>query len=108
MNRRPPKKTETVEVRLPHAAKVAFMARCRAEGRTASDAIRDFIEAETLGRRQTLSAGWKALLAAVLAGLALGAAAPSLARGLASDRVDFEQLDRNGDGVLSFQEFRDR
>ena len=45
MNReRPPKKSETLEVRVPHAAKQAFMARCRAEGRSASDVIREFID----------------------------------------------------------------
>ena len=31
---RPLKKTETIEIRLPHDTKTAFMARCRAEGRT--------------------------------------------------------------------------
>jgi len=35
-HRKSPKKTETVEIRLSHAAKTAFMARCRAEGMTAS------------------------------------------------------------------------
>ena len=47
MNRqRPLKKSETVEIRLPHATKTAFMEKCRAEGRTASDAIRRFIDRE--------------------------------------------------------------
>ena len=41
---RAPKKSETVEIRLSHPVKTAFMDRCRAEGRTASDAIRQFIE----------------------------------------------------------------
>ncbi len=45
MNReRPPKKSETLEVRLPHAAKQAFMARCREDGRSASEVIREFID----------------------------------------------------------------
>ena len=42
---RPLKKTETIEIRLPHDTKTAFMARCRAEGRTASDVLRRFIDA---------------------------------------------------------------
>lgn len=47
MNRqRPLKKSETVEIRLPHATKTAFMDKCRTEGRTASEAIRRFIDSE--------------------------------------------------------------
>ena len=72
---KPPKKTETVEIRLPHATKTAFMARCRDEGRTASDAIRRFIDAElnaTSSARPQPRLGWRPLLAAAVAGLALG------------------------------------
>ncbi|MEC8456219.1 MAG: hypothetical protein VXZ43_04830 [Pseudomonadota bacterium] len=47
---RPLKKTETIEIRLPHDTKTAFMARCRAEGRTASDVLRRFIDAELAAR----------------------------------------------------------
>ena len=43
---RPPKKSETLEIRLPHEAKQAFMARCRDEGVSASQALRGFIEAQ--------------------------------------------------------------
>ena len=42
---RPPKKTETLEVRLPHAVKRDFMARTRSRGRTASAVLREFIDA---------------------------------------------------------------
>ena len=104
------KKTETVEIRLSHDTKAAFMARCRAEGRTASDAVRGLIEAElnVVGRRARL-AGWRGLLAAALAGLALGAvAAPSLAEGVRPARAAFERLDRDHDGVLTFGEYRAR
>ena len=79
-----PKKSETIEIRLPHATKSAFMARCREEGRTASDAVRGFIELE-LDQAARPPAGrlrmpwWKTAVAA-MAGLAVGAvAAPSLA-----------------------------
>lgn len=108
MKPRPPKKTETVEIRLPHETKAAFMARCRAEGRTASDAIRRFIETE-LDRRPRGIDGRRALLAALLAVLALGAvAAPSLAQNVVPARAAFDRLDRDHDGVLSFEEFRAR
>ncbi|MFA4938492.1 hypothetical protein [Brevundimonas sp.] len=105
---KPLKKSETVEIRLPLATKTAFMARCRAEGRTASDAIRRFIDAElnqTSARRST-GLNWRQLLAAAVAGLALGAvAAPSLAQSSPPSRAAFDRLDRNHDGVVSFDEY---
>ena len=111
----PLKKSETVEIRLPHATKTAFMARCRAEGRTASDAIRRFIDAELSQTSSTRRSsprlaprlGWRPLLA--VAGLALGAvAAPSLAQSSPPSRAAFDRMDRNHDGVVSFDECRGR
>lgn len=107
---RPPKKSETLEIRLPYAVKAAFMARCRARGRTASDLVRGYIEREVDGARAQRSRLriWQAL-AAALAGLAVGAvAAPTLARPALTTRAVFERLDRNHDGVLSYAEFRGR
>lgn len=66
---RSPKKTEMLEIRLSHDAKTAFMARCQAEGVTASDVIRGFI-GQTLTqspskKRRTRLGGWHALAAAL-------------------------------------------
>ncbi|MGA0546890.1 EF-hand domain-containing protein [Brevundimonas sp. VNH65] len=111
---RPPKKSETLEVRLSHAEKADFMARCRDEGLTASEAVRGLIAGRTArpGRRKGL--GWT-VAAALGAGLAVGAiAAPSLAQSgdravsVADDRAAFHQMDRDGDGVISWAEFRGR
>jgi len=112
MATRPPKKSETIEVRLSHEAKAAFMERCRHEQLTASEAIRLFID-ERLDRRasprRTRAASWR-MLAAGIAGaiLGLGAAAPSFAWAARNDRPAFDQLDHDHDGVLSYQEFRSR
>ncbi|WGM46507.1 hypothetical protein KOAAANKH_01377 [Brevundimonas sp. NIBR10] len=106
MTARPPKKSETLEVRLPFETKTAFMARCQRDGRTASDAVRGFIERELSPVRRTRVRGWQAVAAAVV-GLAIGAvAAPSLAQTAA--HPSFAQLDRNDDGVLSPAEYADR
>jgi len=107
---KPPKKSDMLEVRLPHATKVAFMARCRATRRTASEAVRVFIDQELegrAGRPDRSNLVWR-ILAAALAGLAVGAvAAPSLARPLATHAA-FDRLDANHDGVLSLEEFSRR
>ncbi|HST92268.1 MAG TPA: hypothetical protein VLJ13_08740 [Brevundimonas sp.] len=107
---RAPKKSETLEVRLPYDAKTAFMTRCRESGQTASEAVRLFIEGELAGRVRTRSRlrAWQTLAAAA-AGLAIGAAAaPSLAQTSGGDRAPFEALDRNGDGLLTQAEFARR
>ena len=104
---RPPKKSDTLEVRLPHASKVAFMERCRAEGLTASEVVRDLIETDAPKPRRTMKS-WQALVLAV-AGLVLGAvAAPSIAQALPGSRAAFDEMDANRDGVISFAEFRAR
>jgi len=107
---RPPKKSETLEVRLPHAAKLAFMERCRAAGLTASEVVRHLIDNETPTApkaRRTMK-GWQALAAAVV-GIVIGAAAaPSIAQALPGSRAAFEQMDANHDGVVSFAEFQAR
>lgn len=109
---RPPKKSETIEVRVPYGAKTAFAAHCRREGRTVSEAVRLFMEQEIGGRAQRTRwrlRRWHAVAAAV-GGLLLGAvAAPSLAQTTApTSRAAFDRIDRNGDGVVSYDEFRAR
>lgn len=107
---KPPKKSETIEVRVPYGAKTAFADHCRRNGQTVSEAVRTFMEREIgggqTGRGRTRL--WHAF-AALAAGLALGAvAAPSLAQTQSphGSRAAFERLDRNGDGVISYDEFR--
>lgn len=108
---RPPKKSETLEIRLPHAAKAAFMQRCRADGLTASEVVRDLIErrVQTVAARprRLARAGWA--LAAALGGVAIGAAAaPAIAQALPGSQAAFDQLDTNRDGVLTPAEFSAR
>lgn len=100
------KKSDSLEIRLPHPTKQAFMARCQAQGRSASEALRGFIEQDLAapapargGRR-----AWR-LAAGALAAAAVGAAAlPSLAR--PSLAAEFERLDADGDRAVSAAEFR--
>ena len=116
------KKSESLEIRIPHPTKQAFMAQCRADGRSASDTLRAFIELHlngeavlpAQGRRRHLIAG--AMIAAAVGAIAL----PSLARPSAQSefsrldadgdrRVTFQDLarfDRDRDGAISFEEYR--
>ncbi|MBI1199540.1 MAG: hypothetical protein GC203_16895 [Phenylobacterium sp.] len=100
---RPLKKSETLEIRLPHPTKLAFMARCRDDGVSASEALRGFIEGRieprpvVRPRRLPLAAAGALVAAAVAA-----AAAPSLAR--TGPPGDFARLDANGDGRVTAAE----
>jgi hypothetical protein len=46
---RPPKKSETLEIRIPYPDKQAFMARCRQDGASASETLRALIDAHLEG-----------------------------------------------------------
>lgn len=85
------------------------MSQCRADGRTASDAVRDFIELELRHSEHPLRRprpGWWQAVAAALGGLAIGAiGAPSLAHPATESRAAFDALDQNHDGVLNLDEF---
>lgn len=111
MTDRKPKKSETIEFRLAHDTKKALMARCEQQGQTTSETLRQLIERE-LAPPQLAAARclptFKAVVLAVLGGLALGAvAAPSLAL-QTNSRAQFDQMDANADGQLSFDEYRAR
>jgi hypothetical protein len=99
------KKSEFLEVRLPHPTKQAFMARCRADGRSASDAVRGFIQGYLAARPQRRAPSLALRFAAAGAALLVCglAAAPSFAR--ASAPADFARLDLDHDGRISLTEF---
>ena len=100
------KKSETLEIRIPYPTKQAFMARCQAEGRTASEALRALID-QRLEERKGVRDGHRLppwIVGALIAAAVGAAAAPALARATLATR--FEALDTNHDGVLSEAEFR--
>ena len=103
------KKSETLELRLPFETKQAFMTRCRAAGRSASEELRGFIECCLDDRAAQKRAGDRNRLAIRigLVSLALAAATavaePALAR--ASVSASFARIDADHDGKISFSEF---
>ncbi|MEO7178453.1 MAG: EF-hand domain-containing protein [Allosphingosinicella sp.] len=106
------KKNDSIEVRLPDETKAAFREKCRREGRTASDAVRSFID-EQLDPSGSVRRGRRSLWrigAAVAAGAVLGGgiAAPSIAASVDNSRGAFRTLDRDHDGALTYEEFRSR
>jgi H+/Cl- antiporter ClcA len=103
---RPPKKSETLEIRVAYETKQAFMAQCRADGVSASEALRAFIEsriAPPAERRSLLRRGWPALAGVAAVVLASASALPSFAH--PGPRVEFDRLDANHDARLDFAEF---
>jgi hypothetical protein len=56
---RPPKKSESLEIRLPHATKTAFMQACRRRGVSASDVLRGCIARYLSTSVQTTDHRWK-------------------------------------------------
>jgi hypothetical protein len=106
------KKNDSIEIRLPDETKAAFREKCRREGRTASDAVRSFIDEQIeprAGLRRRRRSLWRIGLA-VAAGAVLGGglAAPSIAASSDNSRSAFRALDRDHDGALTYEEFRSR
>jgi hypothetical protein len=97
------KKTDTLELRIPHGAKQAFMARCAAEGRGASETMRMLIDGHMTRPVRAARRRLLRLLAAVAIAAGAGAVAlPSRAAGVA--RTGYDSLDRNHDGAVSVAE----
>jgi len=122
MPSRPPKKSESLEIRLPHATKTAFMQACRARGVSASDVLRGCIARYLSPSVRTFDHRWKerimsfsisprraSLGAATL--LAAAAAATFSFAGSAEPTVDprlaalFGWIDGDHDGGVSRAEF---
>jgi Ca2+-binding EF-hand superfamily protein len=105
------KKTESLEVRVPHAVKRDFMARTRARGRTASAVLREFIDAYLAGampseersmlKRLATPAAATAVIATVVAAHTM---IPTAASAAPNFKSVFDQLDRDKDGKLSAKE----
>ncbi|MFT3725409.1 MAG: hypothetical protein QM773_17710 [Hyphomonadaceae bacterium] len=122
-SRPPSKKTEMIEVRVSHETKRDFLAACRREGRTASDVIREALDGYIAGggRFPDAAPATKSLLTlipkplrrkrylaigAAAASLTVLAALPSAAQSRTAPACNrFQQLDHDGDGKLSFDEF---
>ena len=108
---REPKKSETLEVRLPHEVKTALMRKAQSEGRSASEVVRQSIgaylaEQSKEARSMTLTAWKMAATASVGAAAFLWLAVGSTPATAGPDfRIIFEQLDRNRDGALTVDEF---
>lgn len=109
-----PKKSEMIEVRIPHGTKTAFMQKAQAEGRPASAIVREQIDAYLGGPvstppKHTRWGRWPVLAAGL--GLAVAGTFAALAISPATARADlgpaFASLDLDGNGVLSLQEFID-
>ena len=95
------KKSESLEIRIPYPTKQAFMARCQADGRSASEALRGFIDGQLAAPEpaRVSPKTWRLIAGAAIA-VAMGAiAVPSLAH--TDARAEFTRLDANGDGVIS-------
>lgn len=103
------KKSESLEIRIPHPTKEAFMARCRADGRSASEALRTFIDQqlEAPTKPRASRRGLRLLVGAAIAAAVGAAALPSLARP-STTAAPFDRIDANHDGVISRAEYRAR
>jgi Ca2+-binding EF-hand superfamily protein len=114
MMKREPKKSETLQVRLPHGMKRDFMRRCEDENRPASDVLRDFIESYLARPVEFLTSEravmirrtfvYPTVAAAALLGLAVTLTPQSSQA--TSLRGDFAAMDADKDGVVVLKEFK--
>ena len=108
---REPKKSETIEVRLPHKVKSALMNKARAEGMSASEVIRQSIDSylaqQPKEARSMLFAMWKpaALIGAGSLALVLTSISATPSQAKPDLRSVFQMLDRNHDGAITINEF---
>ncbi|WP_340645540.1 hypothetical protein [Phenylobacterium sp.] len=103
------KKSESLEIRIPHPTKEAFMARCRADGRSASEALRAFIDQqlEAPAKPRAPRKGLRLIVGAAIAAAVGAAALPSLARPTVA-AAQFDHIDANHDGLISRTEYAAR
>lgn len=113
------KKSETLEVRIPHETKQAFLNACREDGTTASEVVREQVQSyldarerpqpQEKGRLMQFSPNVRRYGPRVAAGgvVALGLTAMAVLPSAAAPdfKAQFGRLDANGDGVLSVEEF---
>ena len=112
--KRAEKKSETLEVRLPHSKKEAFKAACEEEGITASHAVRTFIDAYLKRSRRvklkriaediTMKLFRNPIKAAGIAGTGIIAAILFSASPSVAEDDPFAYLDQNGDGFISAED----
>ena len=114
------KKSETLEVRIPHETKQAFLNACREDGTTASEVVRDQVQSYLDAREQPPQQKKGTLVmqfspnvrrygprvaAGSLAAFGLTALAVLPSAATPDFKAQFTRLDANGDGVLSVDEF---
>ncbi len=118
-DRKPLKKSEMLEIRIPHSTKAAFMDKAHAEGRPASQIVRESIDRYLTGGVRPPTIMEKSIMfirrnvkplvlfasgtiAAIIisVGISPASAQPDL-------KAAFAALDFNGDGVVSLAEFTD-
>ena len=110
--KREPKKSETLEVRLPHGVKTALMRKAQSEGRSASEVIRKSIDAYLAERPKEkpnmLITAWKPAAVAGAAAIAIvwSALAPAPLAAGPDLRAAFDAFDANKDGTVTLEEFR--
>lgn len=113
------KKSETLEVRIPHETKQAFLNACREDGTTASEVVREQVQSyldareqpqpQEKGKLMQFSPNVRRYGPRVAAGgvVAIGLTALAVLPSAAAPdfKAQFLRLDANGDGVLSVDEF---